>query len=217
MSMSMSGPRSTESSSAHGRLKARLRPMSRLKRLRSVQTISARHAFVQNIRRGHCELATETAGHLRLAPRSASSPGRRRHGADCRGVARPGAGRVSPIRNSASSTAPSSRCPLPRHSLRWPRPSAITYPADPGGARRARPERSSLSTACPGAGLPGCGCLRAAQHRRPASVLTYPRRHERTTWILASGARAFRLIAVDEWPAVSRSQPTCAGVEVIAS
>jgi IS6 family transposase len=51
----------------HGRLKARLRPMRGLKRLRSVQTISAGHAFVQNIQRGHYELATETDGHLRLA------------------------------------------------------------------------------------------------------------------------------------------------------
>ena len=46
---------------------ARLRPMRGLKRFRSVQTISAGHAFVQNIRRGHYDLATETEGHLPLA------------------------------------------------------------------------------------------------------------------------------------------------------
>ena len=51
----------------HGRLKARLRPMRGLKRLRSAQTIGAGHAFVQNIRRGHYDLATETEGHPRLA------------------------------------------------------------------------------------------------------------------------------------------------------
>jgi len=51
----------------HGRLKARLRPMRGLKRLRSVQTISAGHALVQNIRRGHYELATDTHPQLRLA------------------------------------------------------------------------------------------------------------------------------------------------------
>jgi IS6 family transposase len=51
----------------HGRLKARLRPMRGLKRVRSTQTISAGHAFVQNIRRGHYDLATETEGHPRLA------------------------------------------------------------------------------------------------------------------------------------------------------
>jgi IS6 family transposase len=50
----------------HGRLKARLRPMCGLKCFRSAQTIGAGHAFVQNIRRGHYELATETTGHLRL-------------------------------------------------------------------------------------------------------------------------------------------------------
>jgi IS6 family transposase len=44
-----------------------MRPMRGLKRLRSVQTISAGHAFVQNIRRGHYELAIQTEGNLRLA------------------------------------------------------------------------------------------------------------------------------------------------------
>jgi IS6 family transposase len=39
--------------SDHGRLKSRLRPMRGLKRLRSARVISAGHAFVQNIRRGH--------------------------------------------------------------------------------------------------------------------------------------------------------------------
>ncbi|MCK9930632.1 IS6 family transposase [Frankia sp. Mgl5] len=51
----------------HGRLKARLHPMRGLRRLRSVQTISAGHALVQNIRRGHYELAVDTDPHLRLA------------------------------------------------------------------------------------------------------------------------------------------------------
>ena len=34
----------------HGRLKARLRPMRGVKRLRSARVISARHAFIQNLR-----------------------------------------------------------------------------------------------------------------------------------------------------------------------
>ncbi len=51
----------------HGRLKARLRPMRGLKRLRSVQTISTGHALVQNICRGHYELAIHTDPRLRLA------------------------------------------------------------------------------------------------------------------------------------------------------
>jgi transposase, IS6 family len=42
----------------HGRLKSRLRPMRGLKQLRCAQVISAGHAFVQNIRRGHFELGT---------------------------------------------------------------------------------------------------------------------------------------------------------------
>jgi DDE domain len=41
----------------HGRLKSRLRPMRGLKRLRSAQVISTGHAFVQNLHRGHYELA----------------------------------------------------------------------------------------------------------------------------------------------------------------
>jgi transposase-like protein len=48
----------------HGRLKARLRPMRGLKRHRSARTLAAGHAFVQNLRRGHYELATDVpAGH----------------------------------------------------------------------------------------------------------------------------------------------------------
>ena len=43
----------------HGRLKARLRPMRGLKQDRSARVIIAGHAFVQNLRRGHYELAVE--------------------------------------------------------------------------------------------------------------------------------------------------------------
>jgi transposase, IS6 family len=43
----------------HSRLKARLRPMRGLQRLRSAQTVATGHAFVQNLRRGHYALATD--------------------------------------------------------------------------------------------------------------------------------------------------------------
>jgi len=43
----------------HGRLKARLRPMRGLKQDHSARVIIAGHAFVQNVRRGQYELATE--------------------------------------------------------------------------------------------------------------------------------------------------------------
>ena len=43
----------------HGRLKSRLRPMRGLKRLRSVRVISAGHAFIQNLHRGHYELGND--------------------------------------------------------------------------------------------------------------------------------------------------------------
>ena len=51
----------------HARLKARLRPMRGLNRFRSAAVIAAGHAFVQNLRRGHYELATEVPPALRLA------------------------------------------------------------------------------------------------------------------------------------------------------
>jgi hypothetical protein len=41
--------------------------MRGLKRLRSAAVIAAGHAFVQNLRRGHYELATEVSPPLRLA------------------------------------------------------------------------------------------------------------------------------------------------------
>ena len=50
----------------HSRLKARLRPMRGLKTLRSAQVVSAGHAFIQNIRRGHYELGIEASANKRL-------------------------------------------------------------------------------------------------------------------------------------------------------
>jgi transposase-like protein len=50
----------------HGRLKARLRPMRGLKRRRPARTLATGHAFVQNLRRGHCELATDVPARHRL-------------------------------------------------------------------------------------------------------------------------------------------------------
>jgi IS6 family transposase len=50
----------------HGQLKSRLRPMRGLTRLRCAQVISAGHAFVQNLRRGHHELATDLDPNHRL-------------------------------------------------------------------------------------------------------------------------------------------------------
>ena len=51
----------------HGRLKSRLRPMRGLKQLRCAQVISAGHAFIQNIRRGHYKLAADSPPKLRVA------------------------------------------------------------------------------------------------------------------------------------------------------
>ena len=43
----------------HGRLKARLEPMRGLKQERSTSIVIAGHAFVENLRRGHYELAVD--------------------------------------------------------------------------------------------------------------------------------------------------------------
>jgi transposase-like protein len=51
----------------HGRLKARLRPMRGLKQDRSANVLIAGHAFVQNLRRGHYELAVEAPAPRRVA------------------------------------------------------------------------------------------------------------------------------------------------------
>jgi IS6 family transposase len=50
----------------HGRLKARLRPMRGLKAIRSLRTIAAGHAFVQNLRRGHYEITIEVPARDRV-------------------------------------------------------------------------------------------------------------------------------------------------------
>jgi transposase, IS6 family len=50
----------------HGRLKARLRPMRGLKRHRSARILAAGHAFVQNLRRGHYDIATDVPHHHKL-------------------------------------------------------------------------------------------------------------------------------------------------------
>jgi transposase-like protein len=51
----------------HGRLKSRLRPMRGLKQDRSARIVIAGHGFVQNLRRGHYELAVEAPDTRRVA------------------------------------------------------------------------------------------------------------------------------------------------------
>jgi transposase-like protein len=51
----------------HGRLKSRLRPMCGFKQDHSARVVIAGHAFVQNLRRGHFELAVEEPVNRRVA------------------------------------------------------------------------------------------------------------------------------------------------------
>jgi IS6 family transposase len=50
----------------HARLKARLRPLRGLKSIRSLRTIAAGHAFVQNLRRGHFAITADLPVHDRV-------------------------------------------------------------------------------------------------------------------------------------------------------
>jgi len=50
----------------HGQLKRRLRPMRGLKTDARARTVIAGHAFVQNLRRGHYELAADLPPRLRV-------------------------------------------------------------------------------------------------------------------------------------------------------
>ena len=59
--------RRTMSWTTHGRLKARLRPMRGLKQDRSARVIITGQALVQNLRRGHYELAVEDPMSWRVA------------------------------------------------------------------------------------------------------------------------------------------------------
>jgi transposase-like protein len=53
--------------SDHAQLKRRLRPMRRLRTDRTAQVIIAGHAFVQNLRRGHYELAIDVPAPVRVS------------------------------------------------------------------------------------------------------------------------------------------------------
>jgi transposase-like protein len=50
----------------HGQLKRRLRPMRGLQTDRTAQVVIAGHAFVQNLRRGHYDLALDAPPATRL-------------------------------------------------------------------------------------------------------------------------------------------------------
>jgi IS6 family transposase len=50
----------------HCQLKERLRPMRGLKTIRSLRTVAAGHAFVQNLRRGHYEITIDVPIHGRI-------------------------------------------------------------------------------------------------------------------------------------------------------
>jgi transposase, IS6 family len=50
----------------HAQLKRRLRPMRGIKTMTGLRVLAAGHAFVQNLRRGHYEIAADHPRNLRL-------------------------------------------------------------------------------------------------------------------------------------------------------
>jgi transposase, IS6 family len=77
----------------HGRLKARLGPMRGLKRRRSARILAAGQAFVQSLRRGHYDIATDAPGPTGSASPSTTLPSPsdqrniRDHAPSCPGMA----------------------------------------------------------------------------------------------------------------------------------
>jgi IS6 family transposase len=51
----------------HAQLKRRLRPMRGIKTMAGLRTLAAGHAFAQNLRRGHYEIAVDQPARTRLA------------------------------------------------------------------------------------------------------------------------------------------------------
>jgi transposase, IS6 family len=51
----------------HAQLKRRLRPMRGIETMTGLRILAAGHAFVQNLRRGHYEIAADEPGGRRLA------------------------------------------------------------------------------------------------------------------------------------------------------
>jgi transposase-like protein len=51
----------------HAQLKRRLRPMRGIKTMTGLRVLAAGHAFVQNLRRGHYEIAADQPAGTRLA------------------------------------------------------------------------------------------------------------------------------------------------------
>jgi transposase-like protein len=58
----------------HAQLKRRLRPMRGIKTMTGLRILTAGHAFVQNLRRGHYEIATDEPTGRRLAVGFAQLP-----------------------------------------------------------------------------------------------------------------------------------------------
>jgi transposase, IS6 family len=60
-------PQADSTEADHAQLKRRLRPMRGIKTMTGLRVVAAGHALVQNLRRGHYEIAADQARNLRLA------------------------------------------------------------------------------------------------------------------------------------------------------
>jgi transposase-like protein len=167
----------------HGRLTSRLTAMRGCKQDPSARIVIAGHAFVQNVRRGHYELAVEEpvtpagggrirrAGPLHLTPDAgpmAASP--------CRGSTRcnTAASTTTPAWSGATSAGSPRPCwtPSPR-PCSWTRPSAGTCSTWPG---RPTPRRGAHIAAGPTAGPAGLPA-HPGRHGCPGRCAQWPPGH----------------------------------------
>jgi transposase, IS6 family len=82
----------------HGRLKSRLRSMRDLTRLHATRVISTGHTFVQNLRRGHYELALDLDPNHRLPAASPNWPSPSQQHTGCHRPCPPSANATAPPR-----------------------------------------------------------------------------------------------------------------------
>jgi hypothetical protein len=161
-----------------GRLKARLRPMRGLKTIPSLRTVAAGHAFVQNRRRGHDEIAVDepVQDHVRVAfPNSPMLVTTTKSTA-----------RATTLPRSINATAPAQRKGWPGYVDSLPdslsqdvdTPSGCQAGQDPGTGRISRSARPAGTTAAVRGGRARpcrsrrCGSVReshARDHEEPAA------------------------------------------------
>ena len=153
----------------HGRLKSRLRPMRGLKRLRSARVISAGHAFVQNLRRGHTTSPPTSSRAVSSRRRSPNSPSPFDPGRQSRPNLTTLSQRDTAVKSSIAALLYLTCVPWDRHE------AGIGIPG-----YRINPRRRFHHRPCPTRKYPRQP--HGADHVRPASCSGYLRRPRQRKW-----------------------------------